>query len=45
VLSSPIQLSGEQIKAFTALIHDNNRPTQALNGRSVTADTVAVGAK
>jgi len=42
VLSTPIQLSAEQIKAFTQLIPDNNRPTRALNGRTVTSDVVAV---
>ncbi len=40
VMTSPIQLSAEQIKAFTAIIHDNNRPTQPLNGRPVLAEAV-----
>jgi carbonic anhydrase len=35
VMTTPIQLSAQQIKAFTAIIHDNNRPTQPLNGRPV----------
>jgi carbonic anhydrase len=42
VLSTPIQLSAEQIRAFTQLIPDNNRPTRALNGRTVISDVVAV---
>jgi carbonic anhydrase len=45
VLSSPIQLSRAQIQTFTQLIHDNNRPTQPLNGRIVSSDTVAVAAR
>lgn len=40
VMTTPIQLSGEQIKAFTAIIHDNNRPTQPLNGRLVLTESV-----
>ena len=42
VMSTPIELSAEQIKAFTAIIHDNNRPTQALNSRPVLAEAVSV---
>jgi carbonic anhydrase len=42
VMTSPIQLSADQIKAFTAIIHDNNRPTQALNGRPVLSEAVSV---
>ena len=42
VLSTPIQLSAEQIRAFTQLIRDNNRPTRPLNGRTVSADVVAL---
>ena len=33
VLAEPIELSKEQIDAFTALVDDNNRPTQSLHGR------------
>jgi carbonic anhydrase len=40
VMTTPIQLSAEQIKAFTAIIHDNNRPTQPLNGRPVLSEAV-----
>jgi len=35
VLKTPIQLSKAQIRAFTAIIHDNSRPTQPLYGRPV----------
>jgi carbonic anhydrase len=42
VMTTPIQLSAAQIQAFTAIIHDNNRPTQPLNGRRVLAEAVAV---
>jgi carbonic anhydrase len=45
VMVTPIQLSSGQIRAFTALIHDNNRPTQPLNGRSVITDAVAVSSQ
>ena len=41
VMTTPIQLSADQIRAFTQLIHDNNRPVQPLNGRSVVTDVVA----
>jgi carbonic anhydrase len=40
VMTTPIQLSSEQIGSFTALIHDNNRPPQPLNGRAVVLDSV-----
>jgi carbonic anhydrase len=40
VMTTPIQLSAEQIKAFTAIIHDNNRPSQPLNGRPVLTEAV-----
>ena len=30
------------IKAFAAIIHDNNRPTQALNGRAALTEAVSV---
>jgi len=35
VLTTPMQLSKDQIKAFRAIIHDNNRPIQPLNGRQL----------
>ena len=37
VLERPITLSREQIAAFTAIIGDEHRPVQPLNGRTVTA--------
>jgi len=42
VMTTPIQLSTEQIAAFTRLIKDNSRPVQALNGRTVLTDVVSV---
>jgi carbonic anhydrase len=43
VMTTPIQLSIEQVGAFTRLIKDNNRPTQPLNGRTILTDAVAMG--
>ena len=40
IATEPIQLSSEQIKAFTALITGNNRPVQPLNDRTVVTDRV-----
>lgn len=40
IMTSPIQLSPEQINAFRAIMKGNNRPVQALNGRSVVTDRV-----
>ena len=37
VLQRPIQASKEQIAAFRKVISGNNRPTQPLNGRTITA--------
>jgi carbonic anhydrase len=45
VMTTPIQLSADQIKAFTAIIHDNNRPTQPLNGRPVLTEAVTMAAR
>jgi carbonic anhydrase len=42
VMTTPIQLSKEQVAAFTTIIRDNNRPVQALNGRTVLTDAVAM---
>jgi Eukaryotic-type carbonic anhydrase len=42
VMTTPIQLSAGQIERFAALIHDNNRPTQPLNGRPVLAEAVSM---
>jgi len=41
VMTSPIQLSAEQIGRFTALIKGNNRPVQPLNNRVTVTDWVA----
>ena len=35
VLTTPIEMSETQIAAFKAIIHDNNRPVQPLNGRKL----------
>jgi len=35
VLTTPIEMSAAQIAAFKAIIHDNNRPIQPLNGRKL----------
>jgi carbonic anhydrase len=40
VMTTPIQLSKDQIGAFRAIVHGNNRPVQPLNGRSVVTDRV-----
>lgn len=40
VMATPIQLSAQQIKAFTDIIHDNNRPTQSLEGRPILTEAV-----
>jgi carbonic anhydrase len=42
VMATPVALSKGQIAAFRAIIHDNNRPTQPLNGRKIVTDSVAV---
>ncbi len=31
----PVELSREQIETFRAIFHENNRPVQPLEGRSV----------
>jgi len=41
VMTTPVQLSAAQIAAFTALVKDNNRPVQPLNGRVVATDGIA----
>jgi carbonic anhydrase len=38
VRKTPTQLSREQIAAFTAVYDHNNRPVQALNGRTLYLD-------
>lgn len=40
VMKSPIQLSGEQIGKFTALVKGNNRPVQPLHHRVTVTDAV-----
>jgi carbonic anhydrase len=40
VMSTPVEVSAEQIAAFRAVVHDNSRPTQPLNGRSVLTERV-----
>ena len=45
VMTTPIQLSAQQIRAFTEIIPDNNRPLQPLNGRAVMTDALAVASK
>ena len=39
-MTEPIQLSSDQIGAFTVLIQGNNRPVQPLNDRSIATDRV-----
>ena len=41
VMTTPIQMSADQIAAFRAIINGNNRPVQPLNGRTVETDRVA----
>ena len=41
VLTTPIEMSEAQIAAFKAIIHDNNRPVQPLNGRELLTDVEA----
>ena len=35
VRANPIELAREQIETFRAIFHENNRPVQPLEGRSV----------
>lgn len=42
IMTTPIQLSSEQVGAFTRLIKDNNRPVQRLNGRTILTDAVSI---
>ena len=41
VMKSPIHLSKEQIKTFTAIIKENNRPVQPLHHRVTATDAIA----
>lgn len=45
VLTTPIELSANQIGAFTRIISGNNRPVQRLNGRTVVTNALAVAAR
>jgi len=45
VMTTPIQLSAEQIRAFSTIIHDNNRPPQPLNGRRVAAEPALIASR
>jgi carbonic anhydrase len=40
VLTTPIQMSADQIAAFRAVMNGNNRPVQPLNGRVVATDRI-----
>ena len=40
VMTTPIELSSEQVATFTRLIKENNRPVQGLNGRTILTDEV-----
>jgi carbonic anhydrase len=40
VLREMVSLSGDQLEAFSSRIGPNNRPTQALNGRTVLQDDI-----
>ena len=42
VMTTPIELSSEQLAAFTRLIRDNNRPVQQLGGRTILTDAVSI---
>ena len=42
VMMMPIELSSDQVAAFTRLIKDNNRPLQKLNGRTILTDAVSM---
>jgi carbonic anhydrase len=44
VMTTPIQMSAEQINAFRAIISGNNRPVQPLNSRVVETDRVVTDA-
>ncbi len=40
VLTTPVEMSEAQIAAFKAIIHNNNRPVQPLNGRKLFVDSI-----
>ena len=45
VMTTPIELSREQLSAFTHVINDNSRPVQKLNGRMILTDSVTIAAE
>ena len=40
VMTTPIEMSPEQVAQFRAILHGNNRPVQPLNGRTVATDVL-----
>ncbi len=40
VLTTPVEVGAEQLAAFRAIVHDNNRPIQPSNGRAIQTDRV-----
>jgi carbonic anhydrase len=40
VMKTPISMSREQIAAFSSRLKNNNRPTQPMNGRTLTIDDI-----
>ncbi len=40
VMKEKVYLSGDQIKAFGKIMHGDNRPTQPLNGRTITSGSL-----
>ncbi|HXV77868.1 MAG TPA: carbonic anhydrase family protein [Candidatus Polarisedimenticolaceae bacterium] len=40
VMTTPIEMSAEQIGRFRAIVDGNNRPVQPLNGRAIATDAV-----
>ena len=43
VLANPVELSAAQIARFTAVVNNNNRPVQPLNGRDIKRSAKSVG--
>jgi carbonic anhydrase len=41
LMSTLVEVSPEQVEAFRAVVRNNNRPVQALNGRAIQTDKVA----
>jgi carbonic anhydrase len=39
VMTTPVQMSADQIATFTKIVEGNNRPLQPLNGRTLAEDT------